>query len=159
MVLPDSEINNDVYREIYDIKTVKVIDDIIDEEGIDDSNELYKNKFITFETIVSCHSFSEEDFKEMWFMNIATSYLLHNIYIDMKDFIDTKNFMKLCYSAIEKLDDFKIIQNEINDIFSIDTVVSIYGEISTENRKKAVEEFLEKNKLLIKSEVLWTINK
>jgi hypothetical protein len=159
MVLPDSEINNDTYKEKYKIKTIKVLDDIMDEEGLPDNNTLYKNKTLTFETIVSCYSFSEEDFKEMWFMNICTSYLLNNIYCDMQVFFDVKTFMKKCYAIIQKMDDFKVITEEINDIFDEKTPPKSIRKIGGKFKKNYVEEFLEKNKLILKSELLWKINK
>ena len=83
MFLPDSRLNSQEYKDKYDIKTVEVYSDIVDEDGSDNWNSLYKNKKTYFKTISSCHSFTKEEMMEMWFMNNSANYI--HIYCVKKD--------------------------------------------------------------------------
>jgi hypothetical protein len=153
MVLPDSEINNKIYQELYSIKTVEVIEDLVDEEGPSDTTQFYKNKKITFKTIISCHSFTEEDYKEMWFMNITTSYLLYKIYPTFQHAITPPEFLKMCYNIIINIEDFKPIKKYIDDLFDTNTPPKSIRKINGRSKKEVVDNFLESNKMLLISEL------
>ena len=108
MFLPDSRLNSNEYKEKYAIETVEVFSDIVDEDGIDNWNSLYRNKETYFRTIKSCFSFTADEMKEMWFMNSAANYLLKFLYTDYAeyislgyvDYITPGEFTKKCYIII-----------------------------------------------------------
>ena len=101
MFLPDSELNSPSYKEEHGIKTIEVFSDIVDEDGIDNWKTLYKNKKTYFRTMLSCNSYTEEDMKEMWFMNNAANYLLQNFYEGIQQYCKPPEFAKSCYSVIK----------------------------------------------------------
>ena len=152
MFLPDSRLNSKDYKEQYQIETVEVYSDIVDEDGIDNWNGFYKNKITNFHTIRSCFSFSEDDMKEMWFMNNAAKYILRNFY-EMFDQYTPAEFVEKAYYIIKELDDFIPIKNEIDDIFNPNTPARSIRQINGKFRIDAIEEMLEKNKLIIISEL------
>lgn len=153
MVLPDSEIGKKSYQDLYSIKTVAVIDDLVDETGISDSSIFYKNKEIQFETIVNCHSFNPEDFKEMWFMNITTDYLLHKIYPIFQHAISPPQFMKQCYAIIINIDEYKNIEEYIDDLFDPLTQPRSIRKINGRFKKDVVDDFLHNNRAILVSKL------
>lgn len=153
MFLPDSTLNSNDYKKEHEIKTVEVYSDIIDEDGIDNLNGLYKNRRSYFKTILSCFSFTEEEMYEMWFMNSAANYLLKNFYEDLQRFISPGDFCKICYSVIQKIENFDIIQNEIKDIFNPKTKARSIRKLCGKFRVDTIEEFLDLNKSFLISEV------
>lgn len=155
MFLPDSELNSDEYKKEYDIETVEVYSDVVDEDGIDNWKSLYKDKKTHFHTMLSCYSYTREELKEMWFMNSATNYLLENFYAYIND-ADTspQEFAKCCYSVIEKLDDFQIIKEEIDNIFDPNSPPRSIRTLQGRFRVDVINEMIEKNFVLIKSQVL-----
>jgi hypothetical protein len=154
MFLPDSRLNSEDYKKKYSIETVEVFSDIVDEHGIDNWNSLYKNKKTYFKTIKSCFSFTEKEMKEMWFMNNASNYLLKNLYNEYKEYRSPGDFIKDCYTIIYKLDDFKPIEKEIDDIFDAGKPPKSIRQLCGKFRVETIETMLEKNLLLIKNEIL-----
>jgi len=154
MFLPDSRLNDKVYKEKYNIKTVKVYSDIVDEAGSDSWNTLYKNKVNYFETIKSCYSFTEDDIKEMWFMNNASNFLIKNCYHLFETYITPGDFAKLSFNIIKQLDDFIPIQEEIDDIFDQNSKPRSIRMLLGKFRIQTIEELLINNLEIIKSEVM-----
>ena len=154
MFLPDSRLNSEDYKKKYDIETVEVFSDIVDEDGIDNWNSLYKNKKTYFRTIKSCFSFTEAEMKEMWFMNNAANYLLKNLYANYAEYISPGDFVKGCYTIISQLDDFIPIEKEINDIFDTSKPPKSIRQLCGQFRVETIETMIEKNSLLIKSEAM-----
>jgi hypothetical protein len=153
MFLPDSALNSAEYKDKYAIKTIEVYSDADDEAGIDNKNILYKDKKTHFRTIKSCFSFTEEEMKEMWFMNSAANYLLKNVYPDYEEFTTPSKFVKDCYNIIITLDDFKSVKREIDNLFSTDTPPGNIKKLSGKFRIDTIEELLDANLLIIKSEI------
>src|SRR6056300_1708936 len=154
MFLPDSELNNIDYKKQHDIKTVEVFSDIVDEDGIDNWKTLYKNKKTYFRTMLSCYSYSEDDMKEMWFMNNAANYLLQNFYAGIQEYCKPQEFAKECFNVISKLEDYKPLKEEIDDIFNADTPPRSIRKLGGKFRVETIEEMLQKNMPIIKSEVM-----
>jgi len=154
MFLPDSELNNKDYKEQYNIKTVEVYSDIVDEDGTDNWETMYKDKITNFRTMLSCYSYSEEDMKEMWFMNNAVNYLLQNFYEGIQEYCTPQVFAKECYNTIKDLDDFVPIKEEIDDIFNVNTPPRSIRKLGNKFRVDTISEMLEKNMSIIKSEVM-----
>lgn len=157
MFLPDSHLNSKEYKDKYQIKTVEVYSDIVDEDGIDNWNSLYKDKKTYFRTMQSCYSYTQEEMHEMWFMNNAGNYLLKNIYPGIKDIIDPPNFGRACYKIIKELNDFIPIHKEIVDIFDDTTTPKSIRRLGDRFRTDVIEEMLEHNKEYIKNEILKAI--
>lgn len=154
MFLPDSRLNSKEYKEKYNIETVEVYSDVVDEDGIDNWNSLYKNKKTHFRTIKSCFSFTEEEMIEMWIMNNAANYLLKNLYEPFENNLSPGDFVKQCYEVIKEFEDFKVIEKEVRDIFNIDTPPRSIRQLSGRFRVDVIEEMLEKNSLFIKNGVM-----
>jgi hypothetical protein len=154
MFLPDSRLNSKEYKDKYQIKTVEVYSDIVDEDGVDNWNSLYKDKKTYFRTMQSCYSYTKEEMHEMWFMNNAGNYLLKTIYPGIKDLIDPPNFGRICYKIIKELDDFIPIHKEIVDIFDDTTAPKSIRRLGERFRTDVIEEMLEHNKTYIKNEIL-----
>jgi len=154
MFLPDSELNNPAYKEQYNIKTVEVYSDIIDEDGSDNWKSLYKNKKTYFRTILSCYSFTDEELKEMWFMNNATNYLLQNFYEGIKNYCRPPEFAKACFEVIKQLDDYQPIKKEIDDIFNPNTPPKSIRKLNGKFRIDTINTMLKDNIEIIKSEAM-----
>lgn len=154
MFLTDSQLNSPEYKEKYQIKTVEVYSDIVDEDGIDNWNSLYKNKRTYFKTMQSCFSYTQDEMHEMWFMNNAGNFLLKNIYSNIKDYIDAPNFGRECFKIISKLEDFKPIYNEIVDIFDEKTSPKSIRKLQGSFRTDVIEKMLSKNHMIIRNEIL-----
>lgn len=152
--LPDSDLNSKEYKDKYNIKTVEVYSDIHDEDGIDNRNSLYKDKKTEYFTIRSCFSFSEEEMKEMWFMNLAGNYLLRYLYPGYKKFFKPSEFCQISFDIIKKIEDYYIIKTEIDDIFNPNTPARSIRRLNNIFRVDAVEQLLKNNELFIKSEVI-----
>jgi hypothetical protein len=152
MFLPDSRLNSEEYKKKYDIKTIEVFSDIVDEDGSDNWNSLYKNKKTHFHTILSCFSFTQEDMLEMWFMNNAANFILKNWYDET--LMPAPIFAKLCYEVIYTLDEFKPLHEEIKDKFNPNTPPQSIRQLGGKFRVETIEEFLKENKIFIISGVL-----
>ena len=153
MFLPDSTLNSDDYKSKYDIETVEVYSDILDEDGSDNWNNLYKNKKTYFKTIRSCYSFNKNDMYEMWFMNNASNYLLNHIYPLVEHIVTPSDFARMAYQSINTLIGFDVIYNEIADIFNPDTPPKSIRKLGGQFRVHTIEKFLQDNDLLIRSDV------
>lgn len=153
MFLPDSRLNSKEYKEKYQIETVEVYSDIVDEDGTDNWHNLYKNKRTYFKTIKSCFSFTPEDMYEMWFMNNATNYLLKNIYPMLENYATPKEFAKEAYNVINTIEGFDDIYQEIVDILNPNTPPKSIRKLGDNFRAKTIEDFLVKNNIILKSEI------
>ena len=153
MFLPDSRLNSEVYKEANNIKTVEVYTDIVDEDGSDNWNSLYKQKKTYFKTILSCDSFTREDMIEMWFMNNAANWLLRNLYPIFSENISPAAFTKQCFCVIIKMDGWEEIYKEIEDIFDPTTSPKSIRQLGGKFRVETIEDFLKQNKTLIVSEL------
>lgn len=153
MFLPDSRLNSPTYMKAHGIETVIVYSDIVDEDGSDNWHSLYQNKKTYFKTIKSCFSFTESEMREMWFMNNAANYILQNFYPGLNQWVTPQVFAKEAYNIITQLDDFKSIENEIIDIFDSNTPPKSIRKLKGKFRVETINEFLEKNKIIILSEV------
>lgn len=154
MFLPDSRLNSQEYKERYNIETVEVFSDIVDEGGADNWHSLYRDKKSYFKTIRSCFSFTAEEVHEMWFMNSATNYLLKHMYPSLENMVTPPVFAKTCYEAISSLPEFEPIYEDIVDIFNPETPPRSIRRIGNRFRAAVIEEFLKTNSLLIQAEVV-----
>lgn len=153
MFLPDSRLNSKEYKDKYKIETVEVYSDVVDEDGIDNWNSLYKNKKTYFRTMKSCYSFTASEMVEMWFMNNAANYLLKNHYASVQELMTPGEFAKSCYDVISTLDDFNPIKQEIEDIFDTSTPPRSIRQLGNRFRVDVIEDMLKKNTILIMSGV------
>ena len=153
MFLPDSRLNSEVYKKANNIETVEVYTDIVDEDGSDNWNSLYKQKKTYFKTILSCDSFTREDMMEMWFMNNASNWLLRNLYPIFSENISPAAFTKQCFYVIIKMDGWEGIYKEIKDIFDPTTPPKSIRQLGGKFRVETIEDFLKKNKTFIISEL------
>lgn len=154
MFLPDSELTEKEYIEQYKIQLVEVYTDLMDEEGVDNEHSLYKNKRTYFKTISSCYSYSPSDMLEMWFMNTAGNYLLRHIYSFVQHYISPAEFGKLSYKVIQRIDEFKTLHDEIQNILDPETPSRNIRRLAGELRVITIENFLAKYRPLIYSEII-----
>ena len=153
MFLPDSRLNSADYKMLHNIETVEVYSDIVDEDGTDNWNSLYKNKKTYFHTIRSCNSFTHHEMHQMYFMNNAANYLLKNIYPIFDEIISPQGFTKECFCVIINLDGWEGIYTEIEDIFCPSTPPRSIRQLGGKFRVDTIEEFLEKNRPILISEL------
>jgi putative methyltransferase len=153
MFLPDADLSVESYVQTYQITLVEVYSDLIDDSSIDNINLLYKNKRHHFKTIASCYSYTQEQFYEMWFMNIAGNYLLKNIYPFFTDTYTPPNFGKICFQIISKLDEFELLIEEIKDILNPNTPARNYKRLHDRLRDNVINNFIENNFKIIYSEL------
>lgn len=154
MFLPDSKLNSKEYKEKYNIQTVDVYSNIVEEDGVDNWNSLYKNNKNYFKTIKSCYSFTAEEMKEMWFMNIAANYLLQYLYPSYETLMKPGEFGKICYNIIKQLTEFNEILLEIDNIYDTSTPPSSIRQLKGRFRVDVIEELLKENQIIIKNEVM-----
>lgn len=154
MFLPDSKLNSVQYKEKYKIETVDVYSSIIEEDGVDNWNTLYKNNKNYFKTIKSCYSFTSEEMEEMWFMNIASNYLLQHIYSQYENLMKPGEFARICYNIIKQFSDFKEIFIQIHNLYDTSTPPSSIREINGRFRVIVIEELLKKNEVILNNEIM-----
>jgi hypothetical protein len=159
MFLPDSELSNEEYIKKYNIETVEVYTDVIDEDGVDNWQGLYKNRKSYFKTIKSSYSFSEDEMKEMWIMNQAGNYLLENIYPIFESEVDADVFCKKCYEIMQECKGWNEIYDEVQDIFNNDTPPKNIKKLLGDFRTTTMNGFIEKNKPLIISFIYSILDK
>jgi len=153
MFLPDSRLNSLEYKKTHEIETVEVYSDIVDEDGTDNWNSLYKNKKTYFHTIRSCKSFTVDEMHQMYFMNNAANWLLKNIYPAFDDICSPSLFTKECFCVIIYLDGWEGIYTEIKDIFDPNTPPKSIRQLGNKFRVDTIEEFLEENRRVLISEL------
>jgi len=153
MVLPDSTISNPQYLEKYNIETVEVYTDLIDEDCVDNWKSLYKNRRNYFHTIRSCYSYTVEEMHEMWFMNHAGNKLLQDVYPMFHNDFTPSRFAKLCYRILNKLPDFEPIHFYIVDLLDPDTPALNSKRIHKELRNEVINNLIEKAHSLIVGEL------
>jgi len=140
MFLPDSELTKPAYIEQNKIETVEVYTDVIEEGGAKNRHSLYRDMSTVFRTIVSCYSYTREDFHEMWFMNICGNILLQNHYHMFEQQISPGDFCRYAYKIAQKHPDFPAIHAEIVDILSPETPSRSLKKIGDQSRLDAVME-------------------
>ncbi len=154
MFLPDSRLNSPEYMAQYGIETVEVFSDIVDEDGVDNWNSLYRNKKSYFKTIRSCFSFSAEEMIEMWFMNNAANYLLRYIYPGFINYLSPPEFARSSYQILKTMEDFEAIYAEIYDIFNPETPARSIRKLKDDFRVIIIETFLKENESVLKAELM-----
>lgn len=153
MFLPDSELSKKEYLEKYKIDLVEVYTDLVDEDGVDNLNGLYRDKIHTFKTISSCYSFTNDELCEMWIMNLAGTWLLQKFYKIFESEINVEFFGKTCWYIIKNLDQFDKIWLETKDIFNVNTPKRNIKRIDGKLRNTVINDFLEINEKIILSEL------
>lgn len=153
MFLPDSDLTEKEYLKKYNIELVEVYSDLVDEFGVDNQNSLYKNKRTYFKTISSCYSFSFSDMCEMWFMNLAENKLLQEIYPIFEKEISPGNFGKECYNILKELEEFEPINDYIKNLLNPKTETQNIKRINGKLRNFVIDDFVDKYKALIISEI------
>lgn len=153
MFLPDSVLNSEEYKKKYKIETVEVYSDILDEDGSDNWNALYKNKKNYFKTIRSCFSFTADELHEMWFMNNASNYLLQNIYPLLSHIVTPAEFGKIAFKSINSIDGFRDLYDEVTDIFDPNTPAKSIRKLGGDFRVNTIERFLDANNLFLRSDI------
>lgn len=153
MFLPDSELSDKDYLEKYQIKLVEVYTDLVDEDGVDNIQGLYKYKKHLFKTVSSCYSFTNDDICQMWIMNLSGNWLLENLYESFSEKCSPAEFTKHCWNVITTLDNFNNIWQEVKDIFNPDTPARNIKRLSGVLRNTVILDFLNKNRAIIYSEV------
>jgi hypothetical protein len=156
MIMPDSELANPAYLKKFDIQSVKVYTDLIDDKDIENisGSEIWSpSKRNYFRTISSCYSFTRQDMCQMSFMNIAGNFLLEHIYEVFEDRVTPTQFAKVCYSIIKELDGFAKLYAELEKIYDHTSEPMNIKRLNGILRVEAIYSFLERNKTLLISEV------
>jgi len=153
MFLPDSHLSDPEYIKQYKIKTVKVYTDLVDEDGVDNWQGLYKNKKNYFYTIQSCYSYTKEEMYEMWFMNHAGNKLLEEIYPNFQQNFSPAEFGKHCYSIMKQLPGFNNINKYIVDLLDPTTETKSIKRIHNQLRTQVMNDFVDHAKPIINSEL------
>jgi len=157
MALPDSEISDPVYQEIYAIELVDVYTDNVDEQDIANTGGLFKNRRTFYKTVASSYSFSREDVVEMFFMNFAGNNLIREMYDLFKESVTVPQFAKHCWEILKTLDGFEEIYAEVKDILNPDTPARNINTINGVVRTEAIPRWVASNKLLIMNELFGRI--
>jgi putative methyltransferase len=153
MFLPDSELSKQEYLKKYDIKLVEVYTDLVDEDGVDNINGLYKNKKHTFNTISSCYSYTNDELCEMWIMNLSGNWLLQNLYENFFMNCSPSNFSKMCWHVLNTLNEFDDIWQEVKDILNPNSPPKNIKRLQGKLRNTVILDLLEKNKKIIFNEL------
>lgn len=154
MFLPDSDLNSQLYKDKFQIETIDVFSDIVDEDGIDNWEGLFQNQKTHFKTIRSCFSFTREEMREMWFMNLAGNYLLKYHYEKFSSKLNPGEFARKCFRAIKSIPDFIILEAEIFDLFNPLTPPRSIRRLRGRFRREEVEDFLKKFEIVILASVM-----
>jgi putative methyltransferase len=153
MFLPDSELSTEEYLKKYDIRLVEVYTDLVDEDGVDNINGLYKNKKHSFRTISSCYSYTNDEICEMWIMNLSGNWLLQHLYENFFGDVTTANFAKMCWYIMNTLDEFNDIWCEVKDILNPDSPPKNIKRLQGKLRNTVITNLLEKNKKILINEL------
>lgn len=154
MFLPDTELSDPAYLKKYQIELIEIYNDIADEEGIENSTELYRNNRYYYKTARSCFSYTSKELEEMFFMNVAGPLVLKHLYENFEDIMPVDKFVKECYHIFLTLEDFQPVFVDIKNIFDPmsppQTIKRLCGEI----KEKLIQDLFEKNKILIYSSLM-----
>lgn len=153
MFLPDSSLSNADYMDQYKISTVKVYTDLVDEDGVDNWQGLYKDRKNYFYTIRSCYSFTENEMYEMWFMNHAGNKLLEELYPIFCSSVTPSEFGQACYKILKLLPGFDEIHNYIVDLLDPDTNPKSIKRINNQLRTEVIHNFIDSVKPMLVSEL------
>jgi hypothetical protein len=158
MFLPDAQLSSPSYLEKYNISLVEVYTDLVDEDGVDNIHGLYQRKKHHFKTISSCFSFTTKELCEMAFMNIAGNWLLKEMYESFQNDTTPANFGKISFEVIKDLKEFQDIWQELLEIYTPNNRPRNVKRLQGKLRNIVVNNFLEKNRKLIYSEVFRLID-
>lgn len=89
----------------------------------------------------------------MWFMNNACNYILQKFYPPFEKKISPSVFTKAVYNIIIELDEWIDIYNEIKDIYDPNTAPKSIRQLGGKFRTDFINDVLEKNRIIIMSEV------
>lgn len=153
MFLPDSDLSKPGYLEQYNIELVEVYTDLVDEDGVDNREGLYRDKRHYFKTIASCYSFTRKEVVEMWLMNLCGNWLLKNMYEVFCNKHTPAEFGKACFKVMMKFPEFVSLYDEATDILNPDTPTKNIKRLKGVLRNTVAEQFLIKNEKIIFSEV------
>lgn len=153
MYLPDTQLASKFYLEQHGIELVEVYTDLVDEEGVDNTNTFYKNHRNYFKTTASCNTFTREEMAEMWFMNHATRVVLQELYPPFRDTYRPGEFAKLVFDTIKYYDGFQLIFNEIRDILNPNTPARSIKRLQGRPRNEIIDEFMLINSKVIISDI------
>lgn len=153
MFLPDTQLYNKNYLDLYQIKLVEVYTDLVDEDGVENLNSLYSNKKNYFKTVSSCYSFTNEEMCEMFLMNLAGPILLKKYYDKFKK-VSVEIFIKDCFFIIREFYDFEKIYFQIKDIFNPESESKSIKKLNGKLRNITIQEFLDKYDILIYNKLL-----
>jgi hypothetical protein len=156
MIMPDSELSDPEYLKKYNITTVAVYTDLIDDKDIANisNSEIWSpNKRNFFKTISSCYSFTYDDMCQMSFMNIAGNYLLEHLYQMFEELLTPPQFAKTCYHILKETDEFLEIYREIEEIYNPASETMNIKRINGVLRVEAIYNFLTKHKIFLINEL------
>ena len=153
MFLPDSDLSHPEYIKKYKIEMVDVYTDLVDEDGVDNLNGMYRNERHHFKTISSHYSASRQDVVEMFVMNMCGNYLLENFYEYFQTSLTPSEFGKQCFYILKSFDEFNILLDEVSDILNPNTPVKNIKRINGEIRYEAAHKVLRKYHKIILSEL------
>lgn len=143
--LPDTELCNQSYIDQYEIELARVYTDSNDELGEVNEGKLYENKKHIFKTVVSCYSFTKEEFYEMWFMNIACNYLLRKMFHLFEDKYTPSTFGRMCYKILSEVEGFEPLIDEIKDVLNPNTEPRNYKTLQNKNKYDTISNFIDSN--------------
>lgn len=153
MFLPDTSLASRKYIEEHQIELVEVYTDLVDEQGVENTNSLYAKKRNYFYTIASSFSFTRTEMCEMFFMNLAGNFLLREVYAIFEKYMSPAAFGKHCYQILSSHPSFLPFHDEIKDLFDPSTPPRNIKRLLGVLRRDSVELFLEKNKSLLMNQI------
>lgn len=151
MCLPDSELLDPAYCELYKIQLVEVYNDLIDKEGDVNLTNLYQNKKYYYKTVRSCFSFDEKDNCEMFLMNLVGPVLLKKLYKEYPNLRSVKEYVRESFNVVMMLEDFQDVMEKIEDIFNPSTQAKSITMLGDRHRDDVIRELIEKNIIFIDS--------
>jgi hypothetical protein len=153
MFLPDTQLADPGYQKRYGIELVQVYTELVDEAGVDNINTLYTGKKNYFYTIASCFSFTREEMKEIYIMNLAGNFLLKSIYPSFSEEMAPPAFGRLCYRVLQQLPGFLELKTAVDDLYDPASPPRSIKKILGKMRMDFMEEFINRNRTLIFNEI------
>jgi hypothetical protein len=151
MFLPDATLSDPAYCDMYEIKLVEVYNDLLDDEGGNNSTSLFKDKKYLYKTAYSSFSYSSEDVHEMFLMNMVGPILLKDLYETRPSYSNVVEFIKESFKILMMIDDFRIVMEEIQDIFDPTTPARSINKLSNDRKDKTIKRLVEQHKKFIYS--------